>query len=78
MAKGETLTGLAVRSSQSALAMAGIQPDELDLIIFATSSPDDLFGSACEVHECCCSHCSCVHATFGMAKALCINKSPIM
>ncbi|KAF5828682.1 thiolase-like protein [Dunaliella salina] len=49
MAKGETLTGLAVRSSQSALAMAGIQPDELDLIIFATSSPDDLFGSACEL-----------------------------
>eukprot|EP00983_Pelagomonas_calceolata_P108292 1159440-Pelagomonas_calceolata.AAC.13 len=31
--------------------MAGIKPEELDLIIFATSSPDDLFGSACQDHS---------------------------
>ncbi len=49
LAKGETLTELAVQSSNSALEMAGIKPEELDLIIFATSSPDDLFGSACQV-----------------------------
>lgn len=30
--------------------MAGIEPAELDLILLATSSPDDVFGSACQVN----------------------------
>jgi len=38
-----------VTSSRAALQMSGIEAEELDLIVFATSSPDDLFGSACEV-----------------------------
>jgi 3-oxoacyl-[acyl-carrier-protein] synthase-3 len=49
LAKGETLTGLAVQSSIAALEMANVQAQDLDLIVFATSSPDDLFGSACQV-----------------------------
>ena len=49
LAEGETLAQLAVSSSRRALEMAGIQPHELDLVLLATSSPDDAFGSACQV-----------------------------
>jgi 3-oxoacyl-[acyl-carrier-protein] synthase III len=41
-----TLTTLATRAAEKALDMAGITAQELDLIILATSTPDDLFGSA--------------------------------
>ncbi len=44
-----SLTALATEASQNALEMAGVSPDELDLIILATSTPDDLFGSAAAV-----------------------------
>lgn len=40
---------LAVQAAQSAIADAGIEPTDLDLILLATSTPDDLFGSACKV-----------------------------
>ncbi len=42
----ETLTSLALASARRALAHAGWQPEDLDLILLATSSPDDLFGTA--------------------------------
>lgn len=45
----DTLASLAAEAAQQALAMAKVDPTELDLIILATSTPDDLFGSACEV-----------------------------
>lgn len=45
----ETLSDHAARSAQQALDMAGIGAEDVDLIILATSSPDDLFGSACRV-----------------------------
>lgn len=45
----ETITELATAASQQAIAMAGISPQDLDLILLATSSPDDLFGSACQI-----------------------------
>ncbi len=45
----ETLASLASAAAIQALDMANVKPDELDLIILATSTPDDLFGSACEV-----------------------------
>ena len=45
-AEGETLTSLASAAGRQALERAGWQPDSLDLILLATSSPDDLFGSA--------------------------------
>ena len=43
----ETLTSLAAEASLGALKMANIRAEDIDLIIVATSSPDDLFGSAC-------------------------------
>ena len=49
LGKDETLSDHAAQSAQQALDMAGISAEEVDLIILATSSPDDLFGSACRV-----------------------------
>ncbi|MCP9849898.1 beta-ketoacyl-ACP synthase III [Cyanobium sp. Morenito 9A2] len=43
---GESLTTLALAASRGALEQAGWAAEELDLILLATSSPDDLFGSA--------------------------------
>ena len=42
----ESLIDLCASSASSALTMAGWAPDSLDLILLATSTPDDLFGSA--------------------------------
>lgn len=47
----ETLSQCATQAAERALAMAGITPKELDLIILATSTPDDLFGSACQIQS---------------------------
>ncbi|NEO83611.1 MAG: ketoacyl-ACP synthase III, partial [Spirulina sp. SIO3F2] len=46
---GDTLSELAAKAGERALAMAKLQPEDLDLIILATSTPDDLFGSAAQV-----------------------------
>lgn len=43
---GETVTTMATEAAQAALLHAGWEPDDLDLILLATSSPDDLFGTA--------------------------------
>lgn len=45
----ESLTGLASEAARQAIAMAGLAADEIDLILLATSTPDDLFGTACRV-----------------------------
>lgn len=45
----ESLSQLSAIAAQNALEMAGIAAGDLDLIILATSTPDDLFGSACRV-----------------------------
>lgn len=42
----EALLALAVQAGQQALAQAGLEPQDLDLLILATSTADDLFGSA--------------------------------
>ena len=42
----EPLTVIATRTAEAALEHAGWQPEDLDLILMATSSPDDLFGTA--------------------------------
>lgn len=47
--ENESLSNLAVQAAEKALSMAKIQPWELDLIILATSTADDLFGSAAQV-----------------------------
>jgi 3-oxoacyl-[acyl-carrier-protein] synthase-3 len=48
---GESLTQLAASASQQALDMAGVAAEDIDLILFATSSPDDLFGAAGQVRS---------------------------
>ena len=45
----ESLVAIATVASQRAIAMAGIDPTDLDLILLATSTSDDLFGSACQI-----------------------------
>jgi 3-oxoacyl-[acyl-carrier-protein] synthase-3 len=47
----ESLTTIAAQAAQGAIAMAGIQPTDLDLIILATSTADDLFGSATKIQH---------------------------
>ena len=42
----ESLRLLAAQAGQQALEMAGLAATDLDLIILATSTPDDLFGTA--------------------------------
>jgi 3-oxoacyl-[acyl-carrier-protein] synthase-3 len=42
----ESVTSLAAAAGRAALERAGWQPNDLDLLLLATSSPDDLFGTA--------------------------------
>lgn len=45
----ESLVSLAANAGAAALEMSGHAPTDVDLIILATSTPDDLFGSAAQV-----------------------------
>jgi 3-oxoacyl-[acyl-carrier-protein] synthase-3 len=45
----ETIRTLASKAAARALEMSGLNPQDIDLIIVATSSPDDLFGDATSV-----------------------------
>lgn len=45
----ETLTALAIEAARKALEMAQVDPADLDLVILCTSTPDDIFGGACQV-----------------------------
>lgn len=47
----ESLSQLSAQAAQKAIAMAGLKPTDVDLIILATSTPDDLFGSAGKVQH---------------------------
>lgn len=51
IAQTETLSSLAAKAAEGALAMANLPASEVDLIILATSTPDDLFGSASQVQH---------------------------
>ncbi len=44
-----SLSAIAATAAQEALDMAGIAATDLDLILLATSTPDDLFGTACKI-----------------------------
>ena len=46
---GSSLRGIAVESAIAALADSGVNGADIDLVIVATSSPDDLFGDAASV-----------------------------
>jgi 3-oxoacyl-[acyl-carrier-protein] synthase III len=43
----ESVSTIAAEAAHRALTMAGVDATEVDLIILATSTPDDLFGTAC-------------------------------
>lgn len=43
------MTSLAVTAAKKALEMAEVDPLDVDLVILCTSTPDDIFGSACLV-----------------------------
>lgn len=47
----DSLSAIATQAAQKAIAMAGIAPTDLDLILLATSTPDDLFGTACKIQS---------------------------
>ncbi|KAL5166750.1 3-oxoacyl-[acyl-carrier-protein] synthase 3 B, chloroplastic [Glycine soja] len=47
----DNLTGLAVEAARKALEMAKVDPDDLDLILMCTSTPEDLFGSAPQIER---------------------------
>ncbi|MFZ4639356.1 MAG: beta-ketoacyl-ACP synthase 3 [Nodosilinea sp.] len=46
---GDSLGSLASQAARQSLTMAGVEPGAVQLILLATSTPDDLFGSACQV-----------------------------
>ncbi len=45
----QSVSEIASTAAKNAIAMAGISPLDVDLIILATSTADDLFGSACQI-----------------------------
>lgn len=45
----QSLSGLATVAAQNALEMAGVAAEDVELVIMATSSPDDMFGDAAGV-----------------------------
>ena len=53
LAEGETMGPHAVAAGKRALEMAGVAPEELGIVLMATSTPDDAFGSACQVSPLC-------------------------
>jgi 3-oxoacyl-[acyl-carrier-protein] synthase-3 len=48
---GGSLRAIAIQAAQNALDMAGVSASEIDLIVLATSTPDDLFGSASQIQH---------------------------
>ncbi|KAF3974773.1 hypothetical protein CMV_001921 [Castanea mollissima] len=47
----ESLTTLAVEAGRKALQMAQVDPDDVDLVLMCTSTPEDLFGSAPQIQK---------------------------
>lgn len=45
----ENLNGLATEAAKGALEMAQVDPEDVDLILMCTSSPDDIFGNGSQV-----------------------------
>lgn len=45
----DSLTGLAADAARKALEMAEVHPDDVDLVLLCTSTPEDLFGSAPQI-----------------------------
>ncbi|GJZ63317.1 retrovirus-related pol polyprotein from transposon TNT 1-94, partial [Tanacetum coccineum] len=75
----ESMTGLAVEAAQKALQMAEVEADDVDLILFCSSTPDDLFGGAPEVQKTFCKRnppaydirAACIGFLLGLVSASC-------
>ncbi|XP_004486610.1 beta-ketoacyl-[acyl-carrier-protein] synthase III, chloroplastic-like [Cicer arietinum] len=48
---GDSLETLAAEAARKALEMAKVEPDDIDLILMCTSTPEDLFGSAPQIQK---------------------------
>jgi len=46
LTKGESLRDLGIEAGKQALEMAGVSAEDIDVVICATSSPEDMFGDA--------------------------------
>ncbi|KAH7853472.1 hypothetical protein Vadar_002847 [Vaccinium darrowii] len=51
LAGNDSLTALAVEAAGKALQMADVDPDDVDLVLLCTSTPEDLFGSAPQIQK---------------------------
>ncbi|MFO0211484.1 MAG: beta-ketoacyl-ACP synthase III [Pseudanabaena sp.] len=49
--ENDSVANLAAKAAQQAIAAAGLQPENIDLIILSTSTSDDLFGTAGRVQK---------------------------
>uniref|UniRef100_A0A077ETE5 beta-ketoacyl-[acyl-carrier-protein] synthase III n=1 Tax=Vernicia fordii TaxID=73154 RepID=A0A077ETE5_VERFO len=47
----ESLVALAAEAARKALQMAEVEPDDVDLVLMCTSTPEDLFGSAPQIQK---------------------------
>ncbi|XP_042004511.1 3-oxoacyl-[acyl-carrier-protein] synthase 3 A, chloroplastic-like isoform X2 [Salvia splendens] len=47
----DSLTDLATEAARKALQMAEVDPEEVDLVLMCTSTPEDLFGSAPQIQK---------------------------
>ncbi|KAL2482915.1 3-oxoacyl-[acyl-carrier-protein] synthase III [Forsythia ovata] len=47
----DSLTDLAAEAAKKALEMAEVDPDDVDLVLMCTSTPEDLFGSAPQIQK---------------------------
>ena len=45
----DSIRSIGAQAAGNAIAQANLSPTDIDLIILATSTPDDLFGSACQI-----------------------------
>jgi hypothetical protein len=53
LAEGETMGSHAAAACKKALEMAGVAAEDVSIVLMATSTPDDAFGSACQVRRAC-------------------------
>lgn len=51
LTSNDSLTALAAEAAQKALQMAEVDPNDVDLVLLCTSTPEDLFGSATQIQK---------------------------
>lgn len=51
LAEGETMAQHAAQACTKALEMAGVSAEDVNIVLMSTSTPDDVFGSACQVRS---------------------------